>query len=119
MPVQKFRSIEEMNRAPVRTSEVSDFDRFLRHCARFWAIAPRVYPRGVFKFRCIEDVRHPDADGPVSLEGEVRSTLTTSVASRPDAFRRQAEAVRSATKPGSRKGRDSARSIRKERDTSG
>ena len=60
MPVQKFRSIEEMNRAPVRSPEASDFDRFLRHCARFWAIAPKTYPRGVFKFRSIEDVRHPD-----------------------------------------------------------
>ena len=117
MPVQKFRSIEEMNRAPMRSSETSDFDRFLRHCARFWAIAPRVYPRGVFKFRSIEDVRHPDVDGG-ALEGEVRSTLTP-VASRRDALGRRAKAVRSAAKPGSRKGTDSARSIRKERDSSG
>jgi hypothetical protein len=28
-----------------------------RHCARFWAIAPRRYPRGVFKFRTIEDAQ--------------------------------------------------------------
>ena len=27
------------------------FDRFARHCARFWKASPRVYPRGVFKFR--------------------------------------------------------------------
>jgi len=32
----------------------------LRHCARYWKIAPRVYPRGVVKFRSIEDMRHPD-----------------------------------------------------------
>lgn len=59
MPVQKFRSIEDMNDAepPPRAS---DFDRFLRHCARYWAIAPRTYPRGVFKFRSVEDMRHPD-----------------------------------------------------------
>ena len=57
MPVQKFRSIEEMNNAPVRKSERPDFERFLRHCARYWAIAPRVYPRGVFKFRTIEDAQ--------------------------------------------------------------
>jgi hypothetical protein len=59
MPVEKFRSIEEMDRAPRQPSATSNFDRFLRHCARFWAIAPRVYPRGVFKFRSIADVRHP------------------------------------------------------------
>ena len=55
----------------------------------------------------------------VSLEEEVRSTLTASVASRRDAFRRRAEAVRAATKSGRRKGSDSARSIRKERDAAG
>ena len=60
MPVQKFRSIEEMNAAPPRASAVADFDRFLRHCARYWKIARRVYPRGVFKFRSIENARHPD-----------------------------------------------------------
>jgi hypothetical protein len=60
VPVQKFRSIDEMNAAPLRGSAPSDFDRFLRHCARFWKIAPRVYPRGVFKFRSIQEARHPD-----------------------------------------------------------
>ena len=60
MPVQKFRSIEEMNAAPLCASAQANFDRFLRHCARFWKIAPRVYPRGVLKFRSIEDARHPD-----------------------------------------------------------
>jgi hypothetical protein len=60
VPVQKFRSIEDMNRAPVIAIAQADFDRFLRHCARYWKIAPRVYPRGVFKFRSIEDMRHPE-----------------------------------------------------------
>ena len=59
MPVQKFRSIEEMNAAPPPQSWPADFDRFLRHCARYWAMAPKVYPRGVFKFRTVEDVQHP------------------------------------------------------------
>jgi hypothetical protein len=53
--VQKFRSIEEMNRAAVARDPASDFNRFLRHCARFWALAPRRYPRGVFKYRTIEE----------------------------------------------------------------
>jgi nucleoid-associated protein YgaU len=57
MPVQRFRSIEDMNHAPVAPSRKADFDRFLRHCARYWAIAPKVYPRGVFKFRTIEEAQ--------------------------------------------------------------
>ena len=57
MSVQKFRSIEEMNKASVPSSTQSDFERFLRHCARYWAIAPKRYPRGVFKFRSIEEAQ--------------------------------------------------------------
>jgi hypothetical protein len=57
MRVQKFRSVEEMSRALVLESRGPDIDRFLRHCARYWAIAPKVYPRGVFKFRTIEDAQ--------------------------------------------------------------
>ena len=55
--MQKFRSIEEMNRAPVLPAKGEGFERFLRHCARYWAIAPKVYPRGVFRFRTIEDAQ--------------------------------------------------------------
>ena len=57
MPVQRFRSIEEMNEAPPVDRGRSDFERFLRHCGRFRAIAPRRYPRGVFKFRTIEQAQ--------------------------------------------------------------
>lgn len=57
MPVQKFRSVEEMNKAAVPTSSEQSFERFLRHCARYWAIAPKRYPRGVFKFRTIEEAQ--------------------------------------------------------------
>lgn len=57
MPVEKFRSIEEMNKAPVRESGEPHLERFLRHCARYWAIAPKRYPRGVFKFRTIEEAQ--------------------------------------------------------------
>jgi len=57
MPVHKFRSIEEMNRAPVARSRVPDVERFLRHCARHWAIAPKVYPQGVFKCCTIEEAQ--------------------------------------------------------------
>ena len=63
MPVQKFRSIEDMNEARPLQTGPANFDRFLRHCARYWAIAPKVYPRGVFKFRSIEEAHHPPAPG--------------------------------------------------------
>ena len=58
--VQKFRSVTEMNAAPVvsrHRSAAIAFDEFLRHCARYWRISPRVYPRGVFKFRTIEEAQ--------------------------------------------------------------
>lgn len=57
MAVQKFRSGEEMNAAPVQTAAGNAFDRFVRHCARYWALSPRIYPRGVFKFRTIEEAQ--------------------------------------------------------------
>lgn len=56
MGVEKFRSIEEMNAAPAKARE-SGFDEFVRHCARYWKIAPRVYPRGVQKFRTLEEAQ--------------------------------------------------------------
>lgn len=55
--VQKFRSVDEMNRAAARPAPQPDFERFLRHCERYWALAPRTYPRGVFKFRTLEDAQ--------------------------------------------------------------
>ena len=55
--VERFRSIEEMNRAVVFTSSDEGFERFARQCARYWAIAPRVYPRGVFQFRTSQEAQ--------------------------------------------------------------
>jgi hypothetical protein len=57
MPVQKFRSVEAMNASRVLTSAENAFERFLRHCARYRAISSRPYPRGVFKFRSIEEAQ--------------------------------------------------------------
>jgi hypothetical protein len=57
MPVQKFRSIEEVNSAPAWTRATSGFEQFLRHCARYRALAPRSYPRGVFRFRTITEAQ--------------------------------------------------------------
>ena len=57
MAVQRFRTIEEMAAAPVAVRPGEGFERFARHCARYWAIAPRVYPRGVFRFRSIAEAQ--------------------------------------------------------------
>jgi hypothetical protein len=55
--VEKFRSIAEMNRAPLAAPAGDGFERFARHCARYWALAPRSYPRGVFRFRSLEEAQ--------------------------------------------------------------
>ncbi len=57
MPVERFRSIDDMNASPAPATYSGSVERFLRHCARYWRIAPRTYPRGVFKFRSIEDAQ--------------------------------------------------------------
>jgi hypothetical protein len=54
--VQRFRSAEAMNAATPRRAD-ADFDRFLRHCARYWRLARPVYPRGVFRFRSIDEAQ--------------------------------------------------------------
>jgi hypothetical protein len=51
VPVQRFRNIEELAAASVVVPPGDGFERFARHCARYWAIVPRAYPRGVFRFR--------------------------------------------------------------------
>ncbi|HKY27269.1 MAG TPA: hypothetical protein VJM12_04905 [Pyrinomonadaceae bacterium] len=58
MSVQKFRSIEEMNKAPEPHSQVPPFELFLRLCAQYSVIVPNHYPRGVFKFRSIEEMQN-------------------------------------------------------------
>ena len=62
MAVEKYRSGEEMNAAPVRASRGEGFNRFLRHCARYWTLAPRVYPRGVVKFRSLNEAEKARAE---------------------------------------------------------
>jgi hypothetical protein len=55
--VRKFRSVEDMARATVIGTPGEGFERFARHCARYAALAPRAYPRGVFRFRTIEEAQ--------------------------------------------------------------
>ena len=55
----------------------------------------------------------------VSLEEEVRTTLAASIAARRDAFRRRAATLRAKTVKPKVRARDSARTIRAERDATG
>ena len=55
----------------------------------------------------------------VSLEEEVRATLSASVSAKRDAFRRRAAALRAASGSDRTRRTDSARTIRQERDATG
>jgi hypothetical protein len=57
MAVQRFRTIEEMNDAPIIAASGDGFERFIRHCARFWAVSPRSYPQGVFRFHTLDEAQ--------------------------------------------------------------
>jgi hypothetical protein len=74
MPVERFRSIEEMNAAPIRGAERNAFERFVRHCARYRLISPRKYPRGVFRFRSLEEAQASRAEIPAEIR-RVRDRL--------------------------------------------
>ncbi len=72
--VQKFRSVEDMARATVIVPPGEGFERFARHCARYLALAPRTYPRGVFRFRTIEEAQAARAR--VTAENAARTAST-------------------------------------------
>ena len=60
MAVQKFRTVEDMGKAAILVTDEepgSRFERFLRHCARFRSLSPRVHPRGVFRFRSLAEAQ--------------------------------------------------------------
>jgi hypothetical protein len=46
-----------MAAAPVVVAPGEGFERFARQCARYWTIAPRVYPRGVLRFRALAEAQ--------------------------------------------------------------
>ena len=57
MAVERFRSIEATSAASAPRRPSDGFERFLRHCARYREISPRVFPRGVFRFRSLEEAQ--------------------------------------------------------------
>lgn len=57
MGVQRFHAAEEMNASVPLPVRDGGFERFVRRCARYWRLAPRVYPRGVVRFRSIEEAQ--------------------------------------------------------------
>jgi hypothetical protein len=62
MGVERFRCAVDMNAEPSKVSADAGFDRFVRHCARFRRIAPLDFPRGVFKFRSLEEAQRARAE---------------------------------------------------------
>jgi hypothetical protein len=58
MPVEKYRRVEDMPR--VDWCETVD-EEFFQRVARLWsrssALSAKIYPRGVFKFRSIEEAQ--------------------------------------------------------------
>ena len=77
MVVHRFRSIEEMNAAPVRRGSPEGFERFIRHCARFRSLAPCPRPRGVFKFRSLEEAQRARLPGRSALAPSSRADIET------------------------------------------
>jgi hypothetical protein len=61
MPIEKYRSGEEMNAAPTVVPEDEGFDRWVRLCARYRRIAPLVFPRGVFMFASLAEAQEARA----------------------------------------------------------
>ena len=58
MPVQKFRDLDEMRRALWCDSSDKNLPkRIAALWKRSFQISPRVYPRGVFKYRSIEEAQ--------------------------------------------------------------
>jgi hypothetical protein len=70
--VQKFRSVEDMAGATVITLSGDGFERFARHCARYRSLSFPTYPRGVFRFRTIEEAQA--ARKRVTAESAARGT---------------------------------------------
>lgn len=70
MAVQKFRSVEEMNAAPVPSRVGAGIERFLRHCARIRSFARLRYAPGVRKFRSLEEAQRAREAASAAAAGE-------------------------------------------------
>lgn len=57
MGVQRFRSLEEMNAAPLPRRRTDCFEHFIRHNETLRSLAPRSLRAGVFKYRSLEEAQ--------------------------------------------------------------
>ncbi len=59
MPIQKFRSVEDMPRPGAQDNLSSEEvrSRIERLWSRTFRISPRVYPKGLFRFKSIEEAQ--------------------------------------------------------------
>jgi hypothetical protein len=58
MPIKKYRSVADMPRVlPCEPLSEECLARISRLWARASAMSPRIYPRGVFKFRSLEEAQ--------------------------------------------------------------
>jgi hypothetical protein len=57
MPVKKYRSVADMPPVPPPETLEELWKRITALWARSWALSPMIYPKGVFKFRSIEEAQ--------------------------------------------------------------
>lgn len=58
MPVRRFRSMTEWNDAAVRSPRSNGFERFIRHNALLRQLSNFSYPRGVYRYKSLEEAQH-------------------------------------------------------------
>lgn len=57
MPVQRFPSISDWNDATVPSPKSGGFERFIRHNALLRRLSTFSHPRGVYRYRTIEEAQ--------------------------------------------------------------
>lgn len=57
MPVKKYRSVADMPPVPTPENPEELWRRITALWARSWVLSPMIYPKGVFKFRSIEEAQ--------------------------------------------------------------
>jgi hypothetical protein len=60
--VQRFRSLEEMNAAPIPRVSANAFERFIEHCELFRTLGRVEYQPGVRRFRTLEEAQRARLD---------------------------------------------------------